>query len=93
MDFNLQSCLERGTRLLAQGATDEEVLNALRGDGASMKDSVLLIHRIKGISLGEAQQLVHCSHVWADQRENQERLNEVFRQALEELAGDKKTSE
>lgn len=51
-----------------------------------MMESVKLIRQLKGISLREAQDVVHCSETWADCKESHEQLQETSVEALRQLA-------
>jgi hypothetical protein len=85
-------CLSRGIELYAAGGSDEDILKFLRGEQASMMDSVVLIRKIKNIPLKDAQRIVHQSATWADEKESHEHLQDVFLTSLEELTGGKEIS-
>ena len=86
MPFNFDECLDRGRQLEAQEGSAEGLLQFFRQEGASMSESVNLIRQLKAISLREAQDLVHFSATWADQKENHEQLQEAFTEALQQLS-------
>lgn len=88
MDLSFEQCLEEGKKLESAGADPETLLLFFRKHGANMPDSVKLIRQVKGLSLREAQEVVHHSDTWADGREAQERLQDAFWEALEELQDD-----
>jgi hypothetical protein len=79
-DFNL--CLEGGRQMQAEGTHIEDLLRLFRRQGASMLDSVKLMRELKAVSRKEAQDLVLFSETWDDQKENHERLQEAFAEAL-----------
>lgn len=53
-------------RMEAEGRGTEEVLEAFRARSASIVESMKVMRELKGISLGEAKDLVHYSETWRD---------------------------
>src|SRR5436853_5739478 len=86
VSFDFEKCLDRGRQLKAQEGSEENLLQFFRQEGASMFESVKLIKQLKSISLREAQDLVHSSTTWADQKESHELLQEDFAEALRQLS-------
>jgi hypothetical protein len=76
MSIDLNRLSRSGKELLAQGVSDEDLLEFLRREGASMFESVKLIIAVKNTSLKQAQYLVHLSATWSDHKESHERLHE-----------------
>jgi hypothetical protein len=74
--------LEKGRKSQEEGASAEDLLRLFRQQGASMLESVKLTRKLNSISLKEAQDLVLFSETWADHKENHERLQEAFAEAL-----------
>jgi hypothetical protein len=92
MSIDRSYYLKKGLELRAAGSTIEDILQFLRSEQASMIDSVVLIRQIENLSLRKAQKIVHLSETWADEKECHERLQEVFWDTLEDLAGEEKGS-
>lgn len=88
MSFNFDLCLEKGRQSQEEGASVEDLLRLFRQQGASMLESVKLTRKLNSISLKEAQDLVLFSETWADHKENHERLQEAFAEALLEIEKD-----
>jgi hypothetical protein len=78
------TCLISARRLQEAGASDEELLGALRAHGASMFESARLVRRIKPISLKEAQEMILLSATWRDQGDDEDDLKEAFSRSLRE---------
>jgi hypothetical protein len=85
------NCLKKGLEMKAAGCSDEDLLQFLRGERASMMDSVLLIRRINNIPLREAQEIVHQSATWSDEKERHDRLQEVLLDSLQRLGSDRES--
>jgi hypothetical protein len=85
MPINREYYLSKGLELKAAGFSDEDILQFLRGEHASMADSVVLIRKIRNISLKEAQLVVHLSATWADEQERHEQLQDLFLDSLQKL--------
>lgn len=87
MAFDFAVCLVSARQLLVQQPSDDSLLQFLRGQGATMLDSVKLMRELRSLPLGEAQDIVHNSTVWADHYESHQRLQEDFAKALLEIGG------
>jgi hypothetical protein len=86
MSFDWAAGAEKARTMLAQGASNEDILGWARREGASMMESVKLMRQIKAATLQEAQEIVHESSTWADEKESWEQLQNVFAEALKQLA-------
>jgi len=85
MAFDFSSCLAKGQQHRDEGASNEDLLRLFRQEEASMMDSVKLIRQLNAVSLKRAQEIVHFSETWADQRESQEHLQDLLAEALKKL--------
>ena len=73
-------------RMLQEGRDSDSIIWFLREQTGKKTISMAVMARILDISLGEAKLLVHRSQAWADVRERDERFEEDFVAALEQLA-------
>jgi hypothetical protein len=62
----------------AAGATHDDVLRELRRNGLEKIDCTRVVHAATGTSVYDAKLLVHHSPVWADRREGDEHLEDLF---------------
>lgn len=77
--------LAKGKERVQYGSSDEELLQFLRQEGASRMQSTKLIKELRGLSLREAQVLLHESETWADDKDSHDELQDVLAQAMLEL--------
>ena len=70
---------------LGESATAEDMIAFLRSASQSKVGSMRALKRLLGISLTEAQRLVHFSDVWKDRREADEKFQDQFFDELEKL--------
>jgi len=71
-------------KLNDSGADLEDILTYLRNEGCSKIDSIVVLHEVLGISLGDAKGLVHCSSTWRDVREQDDAFHDQLIEALVE---------
>ena len=81
----MTSLTDRCREMLRTGATVDDVLGVMRGEGQSRVASIGLLIRLTGMSLREAKTAVHMSSVWADLREETETFHEQLEQTAEHL--------
>jgi ribosomal protein L7/L12 len=70
--------LEEARHAAAEGADNEALLLRIRELGGTKIDSIKIVKVIRGLSLGEADDAVHYSAVWADRRERDESAMDAF---------------
>lgn len=68
--------------MLTDGISLDEVLGLLRQRGLTKMDSVPVVQAATGVSLAEAKMAVHNSPSWADQREQDEQLEDALWRAM-----------
>jgi hypothetical protein len=73
-------------KLSKAGADRETILHFMRERGLGQADSLHILMRATHMDLGEARTLMIDSKTWADQRENNLRLQEELMEALFELS-------
>lgn len=64
------------------GVPLEQVLQDLRGLGASIIDSLKIVRQVEAVSLGTAKDLIDNSPTWADYRECNERVRNEAENSL-----------
>jgi hypothetical protein len=67
---------------LAAGSGHDDVLGEFRQQGLHKIDCINVIQEATGLSHAEAKRLVHYSPVWADRRDGDEYVEELFWRAL-----------
>jgi hypothetical protein len=72
-------------QLVAEGATQVELIGAMRNAGLSIIPSIKLLVRFYGLSTTDAKVAVHFSETWADCRESNEALHEAAFEAARQL--------
>lgn len=72
-------------KMLASGATHEEVLKYLRNSGLEVIDSIKVLRRATGMDLLTAKREVHYSQTWRDRLDAHERFHDAVEQAIEDL--------
>ena len=72
-------------KLLADGASTEELIQVLRDDGFSKVESIKALYDHRQADLAEAKRLVHFSRVWADRRASDEAFWDDLERAFKEL--------
>jgi hypothetical protein len=92
MIIEFEKCLARGREMTADGARDVDLLQYFRNQGASMMESVKLMQQVKQTSLKEAQDTVHYSEVWSDEKASHDASQNALIEAAKELANTLKRS-
>jgi len=69
-----------------EGTDTEEILRFLRESKCSKGASLGVMHRALGLRPNEAKRLVHLSRTWADRRESDEKVENLFFDLLDEIA-------
>src|ERR1700678_3048259 len=72
-------------QLVDAGASQTELIAAMRDAGLSIVPSIKLLSRFYGISSGDAKSAVHFSGTWADCRESNDALHDATEMAAKEL--------
>lgn len=83
-DSEYQRFLAIARELAATGRSVDEVLGALRAEGAYAIPSIKVLRELYGYSLADAKDRLHASPVWADEVPYWERLQEQLSQAFVE---------
>jgi ribosomal protein L7/L12 len=78
--------LEHCRKLIAQDDGTEKVLTYLRENGLWKIPAIKAIKELMGVGTGEAKEIVDLSKTWADTWEADNRLHNLFLDALEEEA-------
>jgi len=78
-------------QLVDAGATQSELIVAMREAGLSIIPSIKLLIRFYGLSPSEAKSAVHLSETWADCRESNDALHESALQAAKQAGFEQAT--
>jgi hypothetical protein len=81
MIIKFEKCLARGREMTANGTRDVDLLQYFRDQGASMMESVKLMQQVKQTSLKAAQDTVHYSEVWSDEKESHDASQDALIEA------------
>lgn len=63
-----EAVLREAQAMLATGRSVEEVLAYLKGEGANAIASIRALQRLLGVTVPEAQQILHDSETWREMR-------------------------
>ena len=83
MSDNLEGLLPEARIMLNAGATIEDILLFLRENGCFQIQSIKVVRRLLDVDLREAKDIVHSSEIWADSREDADRLHDSLIEVLE----------
>ena len=78
--------VEGARRMLADGASIEEVLVFLRQHEYSKIASIKAVRQLLGVDLREAKRIVHLSDAWQDRRQQDDEFHEALEEAVRQLA-------
>lgn len=63
-----EATLRQARAMVGEGRSVEEVLSFLRGEGTNAIASIRTLQHLLGVTVPEAQQLLHNSETWRDMR-------------------------
>jgi hypothetical protein len=72
-------------QIVDAGASQTELIAAMRDAGISIVPSIKLLARFYGLSSSDAKSAVHFSETWADCRESNDALHDAAEIAAKEL--------
>ncbi len=90
-EYELDKLVATCKQLLQDDKDLEGVVLFLREQTGKKLVSIVVLKRLLNISMGEAQLVVHTSEAWSDVRERDERFEQIFVTALEQLAKKQET--
>lgn len=84
----MSDLVERAKRVRLGGGDIDDVLTALRRDGATMIESVKVVRELESLPLEKAKEVVDASTTWNDRHSMNDRLREVAINALQDESED-----